>query len=163
MITRTGNRRTFMLGGGLLLVCVLMVGVVLPSIVSARTLVQELRCLTPGLDGIGGDGWSGKPQINSKGQVVFESDATDLVAGITSGSWNIYLYDNGTLSCLTPGTGGNGANNESFNAQINEAGQVVFCSRATNLLAGITSGESNIYLYDNGVLSCLTPGTGGSG
>jgi Tol biopolymer transport system component len=97
-----------------------------------------------------GNNSSSSPQITADGRyVVFQSSATNLVAG-ASGS-QIYRKDleNGTITLVssTDGTAANQGNNSSTSPQITVDGRyVVFASSSTNLVAGANG--SQIYRKD---------------
>ncbi|MDR1412327.1 MAG: chitobiase/beta-hexosaminidase C-terminal domain-containing protein [Actinomycetes bacterium] len=120
---------------------------------------EKLTLITANAIGAGGanDG-SYSPQINEAGQVVFSTNANNL---LTSGNptntySNIYLYDpiatGEKLTLITANaTGAGGANGGSYSPQINKAGQIVFESQGDNLLTSgnpVSTIYSNIYLYD---------------
>ena len=94
--------------------------------------------------------------------VVFESSATNLVAGsgagnqnsessVVSGASNIYVYDTqtDTVALVSAGLNGTAANGESYFPAISADGNyVIFESTATNLVAGGTGGQAQTYVYD---------------
>lgn len=96
-------------------------------------------------NGDNGNGISGNYAVSADGRyVVFESNATNLIAGLNdnNGATDIFLRDNltGTLRCLTgitaanPVTTGNGF---SLRPIISASGRyVVFATTATDLVAG---------------------------
>lgn len=114
--------------------------------------------------GVQANGSSFKPAISSTGRyVVFESNATNLVAGGTAvGVTHVYRVDRdvgGTGVFDTPGntklvlvsqtTGGVAGNGNSIQATISGGGQyVAFASDATNLGGTVVAGRRNIYLRD---------------
>jgi len=104
----------------------------------------------------GGNGPSDSPALSADGRYVsFRSDATNLVAGQTGpfGS-QVYLYDrtSGTTRLVSHQSashlsGCNGGSGEAL--EISSDGQlVVFTSDATDLVAGVSAGFNNVYLYD---------------
>lgn len=80
--------------------------------------------------------------------VVFESDATNLVAGDTNGKTDVFLRDRQTaqtfrVSMDSAGVQGNG---RSFDASVSSDGlSVAFSSVATNLVAGDTNGVQDVF------------------
>jgi Tol biopolymer transport system component len=93
--------------------------------------------------------WS---SISSDGRyVAFSSIATNLVAGDTNGSYDVFVYDRQTgqtirVSVDSTGVQGNG---ESFWPSISSDGRyVVFDSLAMNLVAGDTNGSRDIFVRD---------------
>ena len=85
--------------------------------------------------------------------VVFESDASNLVAGDDNGGSDIFLYrqvgaDHSVVRVST-GLGGLQADGSSTFAQLSADGRyVVFQSSATNLVAGDTNGAYDIFVKD---------------
>lgn len=127
-----------------------------------------------------------EPSMGGNGQYVsFSSAATNLLVGASSGAQQIYFRNTciGNLNCSTTANGGtpeNGANTaftalvsvapdgvtpgngDSSQSSISQDGRyVAFTSVATNLVAGATSGASEIYLRDTclGISSGCTPTT----
>ena len=85
-----------------------------------------------------GNGDSREASVSGDGRyVVFTSTSTDLVANDTNGKSDIFLRDrlNNTTTLISKNpTTGEVANDESFEAKINNDGTfVVFASRASNL------------------------------
>ncbi|MGB6876260.1 MAG: hypothetical protein WBD87_09530 [Candidatus Acidiferrales bacterium] len=127
--------------------------------------------------GAGGVNGSDRPAISADGRyVVFESDDTNLVSGMTQAVEQIYLFDtcnsiSGAVKGCTPKltlvsskgtTPGNGA---SSNPTISSFGlYIAFQSTATNLTsATVPASVQQIYLYQNctgqgGAISGCTPG-----
>jgi Tol biopolymer transport system component len=90
--------------------------------------------------------------ISSDGRyVLFESSATDLVAGDMNNTGDVFVRDmsNGTtllVSTTTNGTSGNGA---SHNSVMTPDGRyVAFVSAATNLVTGDTNGIPDVFVRD---------------
>ncbi len=83
--------------------------------------------------------------------VVFESDASNLVAGDINGVRDIFLKDltTGALSIISTSSTGTRANGASQNAVISGNGRyVAFESNATNLVTGDTNNATDIFLKD---------------
>jgi Tol biopolymer transport system component len=102
-----------------------------------------------------GDGYSTTPSLSADGAwVAFASDATDLVAGMSSLGLNAFVYQvtSGTESMLShlPGAPTSGANGDSWLPVVDGAGaHVVFVSRATDLINGLDSnGTYDVFAYD---------------
>lgn len=99
------------------------------------------------------------PDVSGSGRyVVFSSDATNLAAGSTSATVDVFLKDVVTGSVTrvsTSTTGGDGNADSGYlgnaaytGAKISADGDyVVFQSAASNLTAGDTNGRSDIFLY----------------
>ncbi|MBM4014688.1 MAG: calcium-binding protein [Planctomycetes bacterium] len=108
--------------------------------------------------------WSG---VSDDGNlVVFDSDATNLVASDTNGVTDIFLRDRlaGTTVRLSVGAGGVEADGESlFPALTPDGRHVAFSSEATNLVAGDTNGVADIFLLDRvaGTLERISVGAAG--
>jgi flagellin-like hook-associated protein FlgL len=109
-------------------------------------------------------------QISADGRyVVFESDASNLVAGDNNAARDIFRKDMLTGEVLRVNTSSNGSqsNNNSNNAQISADGRyVVFSSDASNLVAGDTNAATDIFRKDmqtGEVLRVSTNGNGGEG
>lgn len=120
--------------------------------------------------GIAGDNQSSIPNISDDGDViVFNSLASNLVAGDTNGSWDVFVHDvsAGTTEAASVSTAGVLAESTFFGsggAQVSGNGSyVAFYSSATNLVAG-TSG-TQIFLRDlsAGTTSHVSAGNGTSG
>jgi Tol biopolymer transport system component len=102
------------------------------------------------------DGESGTPRISADGRfIAFLSEATNLVAGDTNNVEDVFVYDReaGTISRVNVDSAGFEANSESVSAggTIGISGDgrfVTFTSRATNLVAGDTNDEPDIFLHD---------------
>jgi Tol biopolymer transport system component len=102
--------------------------------------------------GIEGDGGSVLPRISGDGRyLAFESFATNLVAGDSNGSWDVFVHDRQTgqttrVSVDSTGTEGNDRSNDS---SISTDGRyVAFESFATNLVAGDTNGFRDVFVHD---------------
>jgi Tol biopolymer transport system component len=102
--------------------------------------------------GTAGDGHSNNPSSNADGRyVVFESTASNLVAGDTNGESDVFVYDRQTGSIervSVDGTGGQ-ADGGSNACSINADGRyIAFHSRASNLVGGDTNSSADIFVYD---------------
>jgi Tol biopolymer transport system component len=99
-----------------------------------------------------GNGHSGEPAASATGRfVAFQSLASNLVAGDTNGSSDIFLRDQqtGGLSRVSVSTGGGQSNGASHVAQISADGRwVVFGSTADNLVAGDTGLSIDCFHHD---------------
>ena len=92
------------------------------------------------------------PVISANGQyVVFESDSNRLVPGDTNLDTDIFVRDlqAGITERVSVSAGEAQANGGSFNCSISVDGRyVVFYSRASNLVAGDTNGELDVFIRD---------------
>jgi Tol biopolymer transport system component len=116
------------------------------------TTVLVSRASGPG--GAGGNGTSVDPDVSSDGRyVVFESTADNLSADDDNTVFNIFVRDlvanTTTLVSRTPGLGGAGANDNSFNPAISGDGnRVVFQSGANNLSNDDDNTVTNVFVRD---------------
>ena len=90
--------------------------------------------------------------ISSDGRfVAFQTNANNLVAGDTNGSYDVFVRDrqNGTTERVSIDSSGTQGNNDSLAAAISADGSLVaFHSYATNLVAGDTNGTYDIFVHD---------------
>ncbi len=96
------------------------------------------------------NGSSFNPSSIGFNQVVFESDATNLVPGDTNGVRDIFYRDDfaGTTRRVSVVSGGAQANGPSYDAQFTTDGrQVIFRSDATNLAGGDTNGATDVFVH----------------
>jgi hypothetical protein len=118
------------------------------------------------------DSDSGSPAMSADGRfVAFTSNADNLVPGDTNGVADAFLRDTciGAPTGCTPSvvrvsiaTDGSQANQGSTDVAISANGRyIALSSRATNLVPGITSGNSNVFLRDTcfGAGASCTPTT----
>ena len=86
--------------------------------------------------------------------VVFSSYASDLVAGDTNGDGDVFLFDRTTgqvtlVSRAPDGTSGNSSSGTFGSAVVSADGRyVVFGSYASDLVAGDTNGDGDVFLFD---------------
>jgi putative cell wall-binding protein/Tol biopolymer transport system component len=108
-------------------------------------------------DGTQGNGMSCDPDISEGGRyVVFQSEATSLVAGDTNGRTDIFVRDvlGGTTSLVNRSVAGTQANGWSVDPVISaNARYVAYTSWAANLVAGDTNDVEDVFVSD------LTSGT----
>ncbi|BAY42929.1 FG-GAP repeat-containing protein [Scytonema sp. HK-05] len=99
-----------------------------------------------------GNSVSFSPAISASGRyVAFESNASNLVAGDTNDTADIFVYDTetGTTSRVSVDSQGNQGNNESLSSVISDSGRyVAFDSSASNLVPGDTNSTDDIFVYD---------------
>jgi Tol biopolymer transport system component len=92
--------------------------------------------------------------VTSSGLVLFQSKATNLVAGDTNGASDIFvrqLQDAPIeqVSVSSDAAGGAEGNADSYTGAASDDGRyVVFASRATNLAAGDANGQAGIFVRD---------------
>jgi Tol biopolymer transport system component len=98
------------------------------------------------------NGGSLSPHLSSDGRyVVFESRATDLVAGDTNGRGDVFVHDRqtGTTTLVSVATTGGGGNGDSGSATVSGDGNLVaFRSVATDLVAGDTNVVADVFVRD---------------
>jgi len=92
------------------------------------------------------------PSISADGRyVAFYSYATNLVAGDTNGTYDIFVYDRRKHKTrrVSVSSGGQEGNGDSYDPSISADGRyVAFDSAASNLVAGDTNGTYDIFVYD---------------
>ncbi len=92
------------------------------------------------------------PSISADGRfVAFESYASNLVAGDTYGTWDVFVRDRsaGTTELVSVSTAGEQGNDGSGDPSISADGRfVAFESSATNLVAGDTNGADDVFVRD---------------
>ena len=102
--------------------------------------------------GVQGDGDSYKAEISADGQfVVFESNASSLVAPDTNYTYDVFVHDRqaGTTEMESISTAGVQGNSSSAFAAISGDGRfVVFHSLASNLVASDTNGTYDTFVHD---------------
>jgi Tol biopolymer transport system component len=113
------------------------------------------RTLTRASTASGGgpsNGASLRPHLSIDGRyVVFESAATNLVAGDTNGVFDVFRHDRvtGTTVRVSVATGGGQASGTSLDAKISDDGNLVaFSSSAFDLVANDANGASDVFLRD---------------
>jgi Ca2+-binding RTX toxin-like protein len=92
------------------------------------------------------------PAISADGRfIAFESNSTNLVAADTNNISDIFLHDrlNGTTTRISVGSTGQEGDRPSLNPSISADGRfVAFESNSTNLVAGDTNNNSDIFVHD---------------
>lgn len=107
-------------------------------------------------------------QVSADGRwVVFESTATNLVAGDTNVANDIFLRDRlaGLTTLVSVDSAGAQGNNISFTSRLSADGRyVAFDSWASNLVSLDTNFDTDCFLHDRftGVTSCICVGLGGT-
>jgi flagellin-like hook-associated protein FlgL len=108
--------------------------------------------LSTGSAGQQATGASYKGKLSSDARLaVFESEASNLVAGDTNGAGDLFLknIETGVLTRISTDSSGAQANGSSFFAAMSPDGRfVAFSSNATNLVPGDTNGQADIFLKD---------------
>ncbi|MFN0009325.1 MAG: IPT/TIG domain-containing protein [Planctomycetota bacterium] len=112
-------------------------------------------------------GWSA---LSANGRyIAFGSAATNLVAGDTNASWDIFWHDRiaGTTDRVSVTSGEVQSNGSSFTSPLsvsNDGRYVGFRSDATNLFAGDANGLDDVFVRDRqqGTTECVSVNTGGA-
>jgi Tol biopolymer transport system component len=98
--------------------------------------------------------------------IVFESLATNLAAGDTHGTWQVYLRDRvaQTTTLISRGTGGDGGTTGSHSPQISADGRFVVFETADSLVANDDNGVRDIYRHDrtSGTLAIVSVSASGA-
>lgn len=102
--------------------------------------------------GLQSDGASDAASISADGRfVAFNSDATNLVSGDSSGLYHVFIHDRqtGETTCVDLNLDGVPGNGDSFDPHITPNGrQIAFGSRATDLVRRARRGTSHIFVHD---------------
>jgi len=102
--------------------------------------------------GVEGNNPSDTASISADGQIVaFWSWASNLVAGDTNAYPDVFVHDRATkiTERVSVDSSGVEGNSDSFTASISADGQIVaFSSLASNLVAGDTNGDSDVFVHD---------------
>lgn len=113
---------------------------------------EQIRMVSVGHDGAGGNGRSLQPALAANGRfVAFVSLAENLVAGDENGASDVFVYDaqSGALELASVNDVGEQANDTNKYAAISADGRfVAFQSKATNLAAEDGNLIYDIYLRD---------------
>lgn len=124
---------------------------------SADIFVRDLQTNTTervsvGTGGLQGDSGSSAPSISTDGRfVAFASISSNFAAGDLNGVPDIFVRDRltGATECVSVATGGTLGNGDSYYPSISADGRfVAFESYATNLVAGDTNAQPDIFLRD---------------
>ncbi len=113
-------------------------------------------------DGQSANGSSYNPAISGNGRfVAFDSLAQNLVSNDTNQVGNVFVRDmqGGTMALVSAGLNGQPPNGNSYAPDISEDGRfVTFYSSATNLVAGDSIANFDVFLHDRetGQTICLS-------
>lgn len=132
--------------------------------------LQRVERLSLDSAGGEGDGGSFDPHLSSDGRfLVFQSDASNLVAGDNNGESDIFLRDlqSGTIERVSLSSAGAEGDDDSGDPIVSDDGQlVIFESEASTLVPSDTNGEQDLFLRDLGSNTItrisLAPGGGES-
>ena len=116
-------------------------------------------------------GYSNSPRLSADGSTLaFVSDGA-VAAGVPGGGPQVYLRDLASGATVLVSRGSDGAPGDGWSARPSLSGdgqRVAFDSRSTNLVAGDTDDDLDVYLYDRArsavtLLSATPAGTSGDG
>jgi Tol biopolymer transport system component len=116
-------------------------------------VAQVTQRISVGPGGQQANGASFEPAISADGRfVAFYSDSSNLVAGDTNGTWDVFVRDRKAQVTrrVSVGPGGQQANRDSYGQPaISAHGRfVAFASGATNLVAGDTNRGYDVFVRD---------------
>ena len=113
-------------------------------------LAGTTRRVSTSTDGVPADGDSIVPDLTADGRyVVFNSSATNLVAGDTNGVDDVFRKDlqTGTTTLVSRRTDGAQGNSYSINPNITPNGKfIAYGSDASNLITGDTNGQTDLFV-----------------
>ena len=103
-------------------------------------------------DGMQGNNDSSSPSLSADGRyVVFQSRASNLVAGDTNAGPDVFVHDRQThvTTRVSVASDGSQADSGSYGSTISDDGRsVAFASAASNLVAGDTNGFTDVFVHD---------------
>lgn len=112
-----------------------------------QTMEQVSRPFSPGFPSD-----SAEPSMSGDGRyVAFASHSSNLTADPISSPQNVFLYDrvSRSMELVSVGTGGGGADGESFDPRVSTDGRFVsFASRADDLIPNDPSSFTSIFVRD---------------
>ena len=115
-------------------------------------LTDETTRISLASDGTQGDQHSYDPSISGDGRyVIFHSFASNLVAGDTNTTPDVFVHDRVTglterVSVASDGSQGTGNHNDSMLSR--DGRYAVFTATSPNLVAGDTNGVTDIFVHD---------------
>jgi Rod binding domain-containing protein len=119
------------------------------DVVDERLTLDPLR-LSTDAGGVQGNGRSNNAQISSDGRtVLFDSEASNLVAGDSNGAKDIFVKDlqSGAIQRVSTDAAGSQGNDGSEDARFSADGHsVLFVSLASNLVAGDSNGAEDLFI-----------------
>ena len=122
------------------------------NIFSKNIATGSLELVSVGVDGAPANASSVNPSTSADGRfVAFESFASNLVAGDTNGQRDIYVRDlsTGTTRRASLRAGGTQTGAACYDPAISADGRyVAFASLGSNLVAGDTNGNTDIFIRD---------------
>jgi len=116
------------------------------------TLTGDTTRVSVASDTTQGNGASELSYVNADGRfIAFVSVASNLVAGDTNGTNDIFIHDiqTGETKRVSVASDTSQSNGDSYRSSISSDGRyVVFDSDASNLVAGDTNGVKDIFVHD---------------
>lgn len=116
------------------------------------TRSTAIRCVSTAPNGAVPNGASAAPSISGNGQLVaFASNASNLVAGDTNGTWDVFCRSVSGTSAVAVGVSSLGVlgNGDSSEPALSANGRrVAFVSSASNLVEGDSAGYDDIFVRD---------------
>ena len=110
------------------------------------------RRISVASDGTQANGGSYAPSVSGDGSmVVYESHASNLVAGDTNGADDVFVFDvaSGVTRRVSVASDGTQANADSDSPSVSADGsRVVYRSDASNLVTGDTNGHRDMFVFD---------------
>jgi hypothetical protein len=117
------------------------------------TLTGAIQRVSTGALGTQANSGSYEPSISADGRyVAFRSDTSNLVAGDTNGTTDIFVKDTltGGIARVSVDGAGAQANNSSYYGSLSGDGRTVaFLSYASNLVPGDTNNTGDVFLASN--------------
>lgn len=115
-------------------------------------VVTEVELISISTTGGTADGNSSVMEITDDNRyVLFESYASDLVAGDSNGTWDIFLRDRSlnTTELISMTSDGSPTSSPSYDPRMSDdARYIAFESYATDLVEGDTNGVLDVFVYD---------------
>ena len=126
-----------------------------------------LTLVSTGASGLG-NSFSLRPSLSANGtKVAFISNASNLVAGDTNGTADVFVKDLATGALTLVSTGASGPGNDASDAPSLSADgtRVAFTSSASNLVASDVNDRSDVFVRDlaTGALTLVSTGASGQG
>lgn len=134
----------------------------------SSALPQITTRISVATGGAQGNADSRNPSISADGRfVAFESYASNLVAGDTNNSADVFVHDRqtGETTRVSVTSGGTQGNRDSLDPSLSGDGRIVaFVSSASNLVAGDTNNYDDVFVHDRqtGQTTSLSVAIGGA-
>ena len=123
-----------------------------PDVFAYDRMTQTTRRVSIGSGAVQANSGAAEPAISANGRfVAFISESTNLVRGDTNRTFDVFVHDRkmGTTERVSLGKNGAQSNGISQRPVISADGRfVAFKSYATNLVAGDTNGQLDVFVHD---------------